>query len=278
MPGQFLYADMFGELMAHEDQAYRHQNRVLKESRESWLWQVQQAAGMTLPEGMAHRIPHQWPVPPVQAQASAYVQNLELRPPPQHQVLRSQGPVRHAPIHNGPAAGHRQHPYQLLQQQPHGTTRTPGLTHHAPIRSGLARTHYPVAAAARSRVLPNIQPAPAILTPDTLHHTKREWSTLSHEQKANILVRLVTDEESTPSRRQGQPSSSAAASDVQQHQPGSQQASAHQHALPQRPQPGFQQQAQGFVNHPGFSNVTSAFSECYARWFREYACGMTREG
>jgi hypothetical protein len=273
MPGQFLHADMFGELTAHEDQAYRHQNHVLKESRESWLWQVQQAAGMTLPEGMAHRIPHQWPVPPGRAQASAYVQNLELRPPPQHQILRSQGPIRYAPIHNGPAAGHRQHPYQSLQQQPHGTTRTPGLTHHAPIRSGLARTHYPVAAAARSRVLPNIQPAPAILTPDTLHHTNREWSTLSHEQKANILVRLVTDKESNPPRRQGQSSSSAAASNVQQHQPGSQQASAHQHALPQRPQPGFHQQAHGFVNHPGFSNVTSAFPDVM-----QHGSGNTRAG
>jgi hypothetical protein len=60
MPGQYTYPELSNTLTVEEDQYYRYQNHLLKESRErsaapSWLKQVQQAAMTTLPEQASYQ-------------------------------------------------------------------------------------------------------------------------------------------------------------------------------------------------------------------------------
>jgi hypothetical protein len=146
MPGQYTYPELSNTLTVEEDQYYRYQNHLLKESRErsaapSWLKQVQQAAMTTLPEQASYQ-DRSWghgrqPVPPVQSRAPSYSQNL----------------------------GQRQSPYQSFppsQQQLRGLpnqTRTTGSTHQADIHGNSAATRYPtVAAATNTRALHTANP------------------------------------------------------------------------------------------------------------------------
>jgi hypothetical protein len=58
-----------------EDQAYRHQNRMLKMSHEQWMRQLQEAHLTMFPHAMAQEV-HQQTVLPTQALAPTDVQGL----------------------------------------------------------------------------------------------------------------------------------------------------------------------------------------------------------
>jgi hypothetical protein len=287
---------MFGPLTIAEDQAYQHQNRVLKESREAWMREVQQAAMTSLPEEMVQWV-YQQPVPLIRAQAPVYVQDLGMRErAPQQRGPRTQGPSRHAPIHTSPATRFRQHPYAPPQQH---APRIQGLTHRAPIRIGLARTTYPVAPTSSTRALPNTPPAPIAdtsylcpesWTPEAVEQRARDWPLLTKQQKARQLLRMLEGEHHATHTRRVERSSRAGASVIQQQQhlqpagAGSQAtASRVQQQQPPRPlrgtrsnlhsQPGSQEHVTSVVMHPGFSNVTSVFPNVMQNglWYREYA-------
>jgi hypothetical protein len=255
LPGQFVHEEMVGPLTIAEDQAYRHQNRVLKQSREAWMRKMRQAAMTRLPERMVQWV-YQQPVPLIRAQAPVYVQDLGMRKrAPQQCGPRTQGPIRHAPIHTGPATGFRQHPYappqqhaprtqvithrapiqngpatghsQPPQQQIPSPPRTQGLAHHAPIRTGLARTTYPVAPTSSNCALPNTLPAPIAdtsylrpesWTPEAIEQRARDWPLLTKQQKARQLLRMLEGEHHATHTRRVERSSRAGASVVQQQQ------------------------------------------------------------
>jgi hypothetical protein len=248
---------MFGPLTIAEDQAYRHQNRVLKQSREAWMREVQQATMTRLPEGMVHWVDQQ-SVAPIQAQVRApvYVQDLGMRERvPQQQAPRTQGPVRHAPIYTGPATGFRQHPYapphqlaprtqglthrapiqnrpatehrQPPRQQIPGRPKTQGPIHHAPIRTGLARTTYPIAPTSSTRALPNAPTAPIAdtsylrpesWTPEAVEQRVRDWPLLTKQQKATQLLRMLEGDHHATQTRRAEKSSHAGESGIQQQQ------------------------------------------------------------
>jgi hypothetical protein len=206
LPGQFINAEMSRPLAIAEDQVYRHQNRVVKMSREQRTSQVQEAYWTMFPHALAHTS-YQQTALPIQAQMPVHAQGLGIRErQAQQQTPRTQGPARHGYIHNGriagrrqhsyllprqlapktrdlthrtpmqstPAAGYRQHPCAPPQeQQTHGPPHSHGLAHHAPIRTGLARTTYPAATAANTHILCN---APFAFVADTSYLRPVLWS------------------------------------------------------------------------------------------------------
>ena len=275
VPGQFLYGDMFGFLTVGEDQHYRQQNRLLNESRRrdagaSWREQLQQAAMTTLPEGMSHYVPRtsQQPVPPIQSQAPSYVQNLSNQVPRtgQQTVPPIQFQAASPYVYNPGHRPHRHQPYPPPQQQvrvPPTQARAPGPIRRGPIHNSPAA---PIAAAASTPVLPTINPnVHAAEFAENVEERQRAFETLSKTEKATVLLSLLTAQGNHDPR--GRARARPTGLHRQQNSlaqrplpvPGPLRVSAQAAARQPLPVPGNQQQVAGFVNHPGFSNVTSSF-------------------
>jgi hypothetical protein len=297
LPGQFIHAEISRPLAIAEDQVYRHQNRVVKMSREQRTSQVQEAYLTIFPHALAHTS-YQQTALPIQAQMPVHAQGLGIRErQAQQQTPRTQGPARHAgrrqhpyllprqlapktqdlthrtPMQSTPAAGYRQHPCAPPQQQQiQGPPHSHGLTHHAPIRTGLARTTYPTATAANTHILSNAPFAfvadtsylrPVSWSQEAVEPRKHKWTLLTEQMKARQRLRLLEGESRVGEvSEQEQPLQPAG---VGSQATGSR---VQQQQLPRpsqvtgsnpNPQPGSQEHATPAVMHPGFSNVTISF-------------------